>query len=79
MANVDNGQQSAAKADTVQLPGWVVKELLHYAKPALDQECENLGKIGHAGSEQRQIELRAVELAEESLEGVDTTSPEPEF
>lgn len=61
----------------VQVPAWVLKELLNYAKPALDQECDELGKAGHAGSEHRQVELLAVQLAETAINGVDTTSPAP--
>lgn len=66
-------------AATVQVPAWVVKELLHYAKPALQQDCDALGMAGHAGSEHRQIELQAVDIAEQAIANVDTTSPEPVF
>lgn len=55
---------------TATIPAWVLKELLHYAKPALEAECDALGKAGHLASEQRQSEIEAVDLAEAELNRV---------
>ena len=69
----------AAKQDFVTVPAWALKELLGYAKPALLKECDEMGKAGHAGSEQRQNELEAVEIAEAAIVGKNTASPELVF
>lgn len=60
---------------TVTLPAWALKELLHYAKPALEAECAALGQAGHSASEHRQNEMEAVRLAEERLIDADTSAP----
>lgn len=68
----DRAWEDAKAGDPgLEVSASTLRVLLSYAEPALEKECDELGKAGQAASEYRQAELEAIAAAKRALSCAD--------
>ena len=73
------GEALPPNPENVTVPGWVLSSLAESTTAHLARVGDEMGKAGHAASEQLQVEFKAVDLATQALVGVKLSPPVPEF